>query len=364
MSIQQISALARGLKEVDPHDERVRTASFARIDELRTLLSRAGCSELVCCLEAAATLIRMTVDNPGPTTPQLMEVVAKLVEAVDSAFGYESPHVQKVKAMGESGLCLAGSPASNDAPKDAPTTTTTTTPTTNTHKPTPPALDKKRAVGGSLTLSGSPGPKATEPKTTAGGGAKAEGEAKPAMPSMPRRAVASSDQGSGAAPLLNDMVFGELMIQLGHVSREQLNDALDHQAAKGGRLGQALIDQNATSWDVIENVLRFQRMLNPEESHSEQVEESKQAHPNTHREMPSMLGEVVAHLGFTTPEKVQEALRVHKATGIRMGEALVQIGALTWPQLRESLRLQHNMRYAAGHAEVKSPKFGQQVAGK
>ena len=53
------------------------------------------------------------------------------------------------------------------------------------------------------------------------------------------------------------------------------------------------------------------------------------------------------------------ALRVHRATGIRMGEALVQIGALTWPQLRESLRLQHNMRYAAGHAEVQSPKFGQ-----
>jgi hypothetical protein len=157
------------------------------------------------------------------------------------------------------------------------------------------------------------------------------------------------------------MIFGELMIQLGHISREQLNDALDHQAAKGGRLGQALIDQKATSWDVIENVLRFQRMLNPEDSNSAKSEESKQSHPSTHREIPNLLGEVVVHLGFTTADKVQEALRVHKATGIRMGEALVQISALTWPQLRESLRLQHNMRYAAGHAEVKSPKFGQPI---
>jgi len=357
MSIQQISALARGLKEADPHDERVRSVSLARIDELRTLLSRAGCAELVCCLEAAATLIRMTVDDPGPTTPQLMDVVAKLVEAVDSAFGYESPHVQKVKAMGDSGLCLAGSKKPTESSEPAATTPAAP------HKPTPPTLDKKLVKGGSLSLAGSPAPSAPQGKPTAAGGDTGS-TPKPSAPSLPRRAVASSDQGSGAAPLLNDMVFGELMIQLGHISREQLNDALDHQAAKGGRLGQALIDQNSTSWDVIENVLRFQRMLNPEEAHSEQVEESKQAHPNAHREMPSMLGEVVAHLGFTTPEKVEEALRVHKATGIRMGEALVQIGALTWPQLRESLRLQHNMRYAAGHADVKSPKFGQPVAGK
>jgi len=354
MSIQQISALARGLKEADPHDERVRSVSAARIDELRTLLSRAGCSELVCCLEAAATLIRMTVENPGPTTPQLMDVVAKLVEAVDSAFGYESPHVQKVKAIGDSGLCLAG-PSKATEPSE-PAATATAAP----NKPTPPTLDKRLAKGGSLSLAGSPAPRVSQGKPAAGTG----GTAQPSAPSRPRRAVAISDQGSGAAPLLNDMVFGELMIQLGHISREQLNDALDHQAAKGGRLGQALIDQNSTSWDVIENVLRFQRMLNPEDAHSEQVEESKQAHPTAHREMPSMLGEVVAHLGFTTPEKVEEALRVHKATGIRMGEALVQIGALTWPQLRESLRLQHNMRYAAGHADVKSPKFGQPAAGK
>ena len=350
MSIQQISALARGLKQADPHDERVRNASLARIDELRILLARAGCTELVCCLEAATTLIRMTMESPGPTNAALMDVVSKLVEAVDSAFGYESPHVQKVKAMGDSGLCLAAQAEPGGASSSERATT-------GQQRPAPPTLDKKRAASSNLTLAGSPSLKGPEPNPAgAAGGANRPA---PEKPTLPRRAVATSDQSSGAAPLLNDMVFGELMVQLGHVTREQLNDGLDHQAAKGGRLGQALIDMNATSWDVIENVLRFQRMLNPEDAKSEKVEESKQAHPNSHREMPSMLGEVVAHLGFSTPEKVEEALRVHRATGIRMGEALVQIGALTWPQLRESLRLQHNMRYAAGHADVKSPKFGQ-----
>lgn len=353
MSIQQISALARGLKQADPHDERVRTASLARIDELRGLLAKAGCTELVCCLEAAATLIRMTMDNPGPTAPQLMEVVAKLVEAVDSAFGYESPHVQKVKAMGNSGLSLAGAPPV-DGNAGSPTQAAAESVTPK--KPTPPTLNKKLAAGsGNLTLAGSPSVKGPEPRPAT---SKSASPTATDPSQAPRRAVASTDQTPGAAPLLNDMIFGELMIQLGHITREQLNDALDHQAAKGGRLGQALIDDNATSWDVIENVLRFQRMLNPEPTGPEKVDESKQAHPTQHRELPSMLGEVVAHLGFSTPEKVEEALRVHRATGIRMGEALVQIGALTWPQLRESLRLQHNMRYAAGHAEVKSPKFG------
>ncbi|MCA8981253.1 MAG: hypothetical protein KDC14_14580, partial [Planctomycetes bacterium] len=318
MSIQQISALARGLKQADPHDVRVRTASLARIDELRTLLARAGCTELVCCLEAATTLIHMTMEASGPQNPGLMDVVAKLVEAVDSAFGYESPHVQKVKAMGDSGLCLAVPSGNQTSPAAEPRTTAPAT-TTTAHAPaTPPTLDMKRASGSHLTLTGGMAERGRgeqRPTTLASNAAKPA----PEKPTLPRRAVADTDQPGGAAPLLNDMVFGELMIQLGHITREQLNDGLDHQAAKGGRLGQALIDLNLTSWDVIENVLRFQRMLNPEESGSEKVEESKQAHPRAHRELPNLLGEVVVHLGFTAAEKVEEALRVHRATGIRMG---------------------------------------------
>jgi len=345
MSIQHISALARGLKQADPHDQRVRTASLARIDELRKLLDRAGCSELVCCLDAAGTLTRMTMDEEGPSSSGLMEVVAKLVEAVDASFQYESPHVEKVKAMDDTGLNLVG-PADGAEETQA------------TEAPAPPAITQEKQSGfgdGSLSLAGMD-PVALPKSATRPSGSSAQ--------PPPRRAVATTDQPDGALPMLNDMILGELMIQLGHITREQLNEGLDHQAAKGGRLGQALIDNDVTSWDVIDNVLRFQRMLNPEHGSSDAPDDTKDSEPAAHREMPTLLGEVVVHLGFAEEQKVEEALRVHKATGIRMGEALVQIDALTWPQLRESLRVQHNMRYAAGHAEVSSPKFGLPSAGK
>ena len=353
MSIQQISALARGLKQTDSSDERVRQASLARFDELRILLKRAGCTELVHCLEAATSLTRMTMENAAPTTEQLMDVVAQLVEAVDSAFRYESPHTQKAREM-SSGLSLASAPTTD---AQAGTTAPPQQHTAPAATPAPPATTPAPKPEGTTLSLGSPKPSVTPPPKPK----PVEATNRPT--SLPRRTVADTGIGQerqeGALPLLNDMIFGELMIQLGHITREELNAALDHQAAKGGRLGQALIDLDSTSWDVIENVLRFQRMLNPEQAEEKQeVDETKEAHPKAHREMPSLLGEVIVHLGFATTEKVEEALRVHRASGIRMGEALVQIGAVTWPQLRESLRVQHNMRYAAGHAEVSSPKFG------
>ncbi len=374
MSIQQISALARGLKQADTTDVRVRSASLARFDELRILLKRAGCTELVHCLEAATELTKMTMVDTPPTTAQLMDVVSTLVEAVDAAFQYENPHTAKAREM-SSGLTLAGTGGDGQA---AATPTPTATPAPKTGPTKGPTLSMPKPGEGeasNLSLAG-PKPKATPPpkpgaNPTANGGASADGNAAAPRPqSLPRRSVADTgttepggQKREGALPLLNDMIFGELMIQLGHINREELNGALDHQAAHGGRLGQALIDTNATSWDVIENVLRFQRMLNPDQGESPEPDESKEAHPKAHREMPSLLGEVVVHLGFTEPERVEEALRVHKASGIRMGEALVQIGALTWPQLRESLRVQHNVRYAAGHAGVNTPKFGLPATG-
>lgn len=370
MSIQQISALARGLKQADTTDLRVRSASLARFDELRTLLQRAGCTELVHCLEAATELTKMTMVETPPTTAQLMDVVSTLVEAVDAAFQYENPHTVKARQM-SSGLTLAtpggegptgSTPAANGAANTASSPAASGTTPAPAKGPTL-SMPKPGEGGANLSLSG-PKPKATPPPKPAANGSEARPQ------SVPRRTVANTgptegpaQKQEGALPLLNDMIFGELMIQLGHINREELNGALDHQAAHGGRLGQSLIDTNATSWDVIENVLRFQRMLNPDQAESPEQDESKEAHPKAHREMPSLLGEVVVHLGFTEPERVQEALRVHKASGIRMGEALVQIGALTWPQLRESLRVQHNVRYAAGHAEVNTPKFGLPATG-
>lgn len=57
-----------------------------------------------------------------------------------------------------------------------------------------------------------------------------------------------------------------------------------------------------------------------------------------------VLGEVLVTLGLTTATKVDEALKVQRATGTRIGEALVMIGAVTWEQVDQAVALQSRLR--------------------
>ena len=53
-----------------------------------------------------------------------------------------------------------------------------------------------------------------------------------------------------------------------------------------------------------------------------------------------LLGEVMIRLHFVTPEQVERALRIQRASGVRFGEALVQSGAASWRQVEQALRYQ------------------------
>jgi len=53
-----------------------------------------------------------------------------------------------------------------------------------------------------------------------------------------------------------------------------------------------------------------------------------------------LLGEVMIRRRYVTPEQVERALRIQRASGVRFGEALVQSGAATWSQVEQALRYQ------------------------
>jgi hypothetical protein len=57
-----------------------------------------------------------------------------------------------------------------------------------------------------------------------------------------------------------------------------------------------------------------------------------------------LLGEIMIQLGFCTRQKVNQALKIHKATGVRLGEALVSAGAATWEQVKRAISVQNQIK--------------------
>ena len=64
--------------------------------------------------------------------------------------------------------------------------------------------------------------------------------------------------GSDHLNVLNDMMLGEEMIRMGTITREQLLKALDVQSAAGIRIGEALVEIGAASWDQVAEGVRMQ----------------------------------------------------------------------------------------------------------
>jgi len=68
-------------------------------------------------------------------------------------------------------------------------------------------------------------------------------------------------QQSGVARSLHSQVLGEVLIRLGVITREQLENALQVQRAASLHIGEALVESGAADWDQIRRALDVQRRL-------------------------------------------------------------------------------------------------------
>lgn len=166
--------------------------------------------------------------------------------------------------------------------------------------------------------------------------------------------------------LINDMMLGEILIQLGVLNREKVDAAIKTQKATSMRFGEALVHLGAASWKDVENGLRLQEHLSQSRlsqngpTRSEMLSGKERPpvsafgseHLNVLNDM--MLGEEMIRMGTITREDLKRALGVQNAAGIRIGEALVEIGAATWDQVAEGVRMQERHRDQGGGRPVRS----------
>jgi len=185
-------------------------------------------------------------------------------------------------------------------------------------------------------------------------------------------------------PRRSDMAFGRMLVELGHVTRDQVAAALRFHRSRGPRIGECLLLTGSISPEHLLNALKIQDLLRatphgitpetlerykatpepqapgPEAAEGKAPEREPRA-PTPQRPPDAaqrvtegiFLGEVLLGADMITNEQLEKALHIHHHKGVRVGEALVQIGALTEEDVQAGIELQEQLRYIAGLQSVR-----------
>ncbi|QRK13638.1 response regulator [Archangium violaceum] len=136
-----------------------------------------------------------------------------------------------------------------------------------------------------------------------------------------------AESGKRSAVRADSPLFGELLLKLGIVTPNQIEEALALQALNGQRLGEALISLGYVTREQIQDALGEALGLhNPP--------------PQGLTPIQPPLGELLVGLKYLTVAQLDEALALQRRTGRKLGEILVENGYCTYKQLYEGLGLQ------------------------
>lgn len=120
--------------------------------------------------------------------------------------------------------------------------------------------------------------------------------------------------------------IGELLVSVGRISPQQLDQALAEQHACGEKLGQVLIRKGWITGTEIEALLRLQNKLGSKYGRSAG---------------PLQLGNLLVSTGEIAPKHLRQAIVNQRKTGRRIGEILIESGHASEGQIARGLYLQN-----------------------
>jgi hypothetical protein len=314
MSLPEITALTRVLARSDAKDARQQARNRERLDELRAYLQEHADPGINACLTACSTLIGMLAEGRTPEHGDVLAAVCTLMATVEKHWCGTDPDV--AIATGLYGDGEAAEPDPVEAGRDESRTITS------------------RVHGAKRTVF-----KAGDIE-----------EAQHRIHQLKR------------TPRLNEMVLGELLVELGHVSAEDIQDAIEEQTRTGEVLGEVLVARGALEEDMLEDAILLQLRLRAESTLESLCREA--APPPKHEPMLRLAGEevrrqkergddttlgaILMRQGAINQGELERALAVQRASGLRLGEALVDMQATCWETINRAIELQRRLRSAAG----------------
>jgi len=295
MSATAIESLTQRLEQSDPQDSQTQREIFERIRELRSAFDGPLDPESQRCLEAAGMLVAYLARMGALAGDDVRAIAVRLLRA---AFEAES--------------CAS-------KPK------------------TPEAAAAIRTIGRS-----SPKPPL------------------PDGPASPVPAPAPEKPERSATELMGDMMLGQILLHRGHILEEHIHQAMKVQRTTSMRIGDIFVKIGACSRQQLADALSHQaacrRIRGGLESEAERLEQVAKADTRgTGLKLMGeiLLGEILIERGVITRRQLERALEVQKATGVRIGEALVKLGATTMENIDQALRIQGQGRKFGGKLDAK-----------
>ncbi|MCX7770914.1 MAG: hypothetical protein N2202_07515 [Proteobacteria bacterium] len=121
--------------------------------------------------------------------------------------------------------------------------------------------------------------------------------------------------------------FGELLLEVGRITENQLEEALSIQKLTGKKIGEILIEKGYINYEELKAILLFQKT-------------------QEHRDIPKKfkLGELLVNLNIITKEQLEHALDVQKLEPEKkLGEILIQLGYAKNEDIQKGLTLQQKL---------------------
>ncbi|MBF0273401.1 MAG: Flp pilus assembly complex ATPase component TadA [Magnetococcales bacterium] len=123
-----------------------------------------------------------------------------------------------------------------------------------------------------------------------------------------------------APPPPNKLRLGDLLVETGLISAEQLRQALAHQDRTGAKLGEALVHLGLVTEQALQNFLNRQRQK-------------------------LRIGDKLVEAGIISAEQLLAALAEQKKSGKKLGQSLAQLGILSETAFLEFLAAQLHIPY-------------------
>lgn len=362
----ELTTLARRIADAIPDDGYEQTAILQQFYQLYDSLLTGRREAMARRLDAGAVLLEV-LETTGTLAPEtVFEVLGALVESVRREVESESvgaalpkPNVEAAPPPIASASVTAPKPVEppqSKAPPEPSTPLRLASDPLDMHlddvaKEPPPAAP----ANSSLRL-------ASEPLGTA------RGAEDPPPPPGTKKAARGPKGTAPAGPARDtgmDSLLGRILENLGVVTAEQLERALEIQRESGTRLGDALIRIGAASVKHVERALKIQHHLRfgtmerkppetkaapPDRRKLEAAIHSREEErlPNLEISKGTLIGEIFIQLGLAYRDQVEGALKVQRATGLRLGEVLVEMGVVNWNQVEKAQEAQRRLRNLPG----------------
>ncbi len=167
----------------------------------------------------------------------------------------------------------------------------------------------------------------------------------PAVPAAPPRSVADHRD----LQLTSACLLGEILVHMGVVSLDQLDEGLRMQASAHLPLGKCLELLGHANAAQVQRALEVQTRLRsaPASTPREPPIELKldtQRERAMRRSQVLLLGEILLRQGALTKDQLELGLKRQRASGHHLGETLVEMGILTWDKLKMALQVQERLR--------------------